>query len=90
MKRFYKGMEALKQKKVPFKKSKLASIGTELELQIIENHHYTLAQRSKDLIRNLKEGPHKKHIKPEITQGMIEITSTIHTTTPYYEGNNSG
>jgi carboxylate-amine ligase len=76
----------LKKKNVPFKKSKPASIGTELELQIIDNQYFTLTQRSKELIRNLKEGPHKKHIKPEITQSMIEINSTIHTsTTTLYE-----
>jgi carboxylate-amine ligase len=71
----------LKKKNVPFKKSQLASVGTELELQIIDGQFFTLAQRSKDLIRNLKAGPHKKRIKPEITQSMIEMNSGIHSST---------
>ena len=66
-------------RKVPFKKSKTGSVGTELELQIIDNQFFTLAQRSKDLIRNLEGSAFEKRIKPEITQSMIEINSSVHT-----------
>jgi carboxylate-amine ligase len=34
--------------------------------------------RAKDLMRIIKEGPMQKRIKPEITQSMIEINSSIH------------
>lgn len=65
-------------KTVPFKQSKAGSIGVELELQIIDPHSFALASRAKDLIRNIKEHTYQKQIKPEITQSMIEINSSIH------------
>ncbi|WP_028387624.1 YbdK family carboxylate-amine ligase [Legionella fairfieldensis] len=65
---------------LPFKSSSVASLGVELELQIIDPHSYALASRAKELIRYLNEHPYQKHIKPEITQSMIEINSSIHRT----------
>lgn len=65
-------------KRLPFKKSATASIGIELEFQLIDSHYFTLISRSKDLIRSLKESAYRDRIKPEITQGMIEINSSIH------------
>lgn len=61
-----------------FKRSTQVSLGVELELQIINSHSYGLAPRAKDLIRSIKEHPYQKQIKPEITQSMIEINSSIH------------
>lgn len=66
-------------KTLPFKASSEVSIGVELELQIINPHTYGLISRAKDLIRIIKESPHQKRIKPEITQSMIEVNSSIHT-----------
>src|SRR5690348_12955015 len=63
---------------LPFKSSPLLSIGVELELQIIDPMTYGLISRAKDLIRNIKNSPFQKLIKPEITQSMIEINSSIH------------
>lgn len=65
-------------KLLPFKPSKNASIGTELEFQIINPNSYALISRAKDLIRNIKASPYSYNIKPEITQSMIEINSSIH------------
>ncbi|QDP73009.1 glutamate--cysteine ligase [Legionella israelensis] len=65
-------------KLLPFKASHIASIGVELEFQIIDTNSYILASRAKDLIRALKETHYQKLIKPEITQSMIEINSSIH------------
>lgn len=65
-------------KTVPFKSSSPVSLGTELELQIINPQSYGLVSRAKDLIRHIKESPFQKLIKPEITQSMIEVNSTIH------------
>ncbi|VVC74837.1 Putative glutamate--cysteine ligase 2 [Aquicella siphonis] len=63
---------------LPFKESRTATIGIELELQIINPKTCALVSRSKDLIRNIKQSDFKTWIKPEITQSMIEINSSIH------------
>lgn len=65
-------------RRVPFKKSSVASIGVELEYQIVAPRSYALAPRAKDLIRNLEDGPFQSRITPEITQSMIEINSSVH------------
>src|SRR5206468_9998760 len=65
-------------KLLPFKESKVASIGVELEFQIINPNSFSLISRSKELLRNIKESAYKAQIKPEITQSMIEINSSIH------------
>src|SRR5689334_3569964 len=64
---------------LPFKLSQKTSIGVELEIQLINPHTYALISRAKDLIRIIKESSFNKRIKPEITQSMIEINSSIHT-----------
>jgi carboxylate-amine ligase len=63
---------------MPFKHSEEASIGVELEFQIINPKTYGLISRAKDIIRNLKQNEFKEQIKPEITQSMIEINSLKH------------
>ncbi|WP_133127290.1 YbdK family carboxylate-amine ligase [Legionella nagasakiensis] len=65
-------------KVLPFKASKMVSIGVELEFQIIDVHDFSLISRAKELFRHLNEKDYKKRIKPEITQSMIEINSSIH------------
>ncbi len=65
-------------RKLPFKKSKVGSIGIELEFQLVDPYSFSLISRSKELIRNIKTGPYKNRIFPEITQSMIEINSSIH------------
>lgn len=65
-------------RKLSFKKSAVASIGMELEYQLIDIHTYNLISKAKELIRNIKSGPYQIRIKAEITQSMIEINSSIH------------
>jgi carboxylate-amine ligase len=65
-------------RRLPFRASDMASIGTELEFQIVHPNSFALVSRSKDLIRNIKENVHEENIKPEITQSMIEINSSVH------------
>lgn len=65
-------------KLLPFKESKTASIGIELEFQIIDPNSFSLISRSKELIRNIKESIYNEQIKPEVTQSMIEINTSIH------------
>ncbi|BCA96006.1 putative glutamate--cysteine ligase 2 [Legionella antarctica] len=65
-------------RRLPFKKSFVSSIGVELELQLVDPHSFALISRSKDLIRSIKPNKEQLRIKPEITQSMIEINSSIH------------
>lgn len=66
-------------KNLPFKKSREMSIGIELEYQLIDPISFNLVSRAKDLIRNISASKYSTLIKPEITQSMIEINSSIHT-----------
>lgn|SRR3990167_3457653 len=66
---------------VPFKSSPAVSLGMELEFQIVSPKTFCLVSSAKELIRHIKESPHQQLIKPEITQSMIEINSSIHTST---------
>ncbi len=65
-------------KQLPFKASKPFSLGIELELQIINPQNGNLFERAKDLIRNIRGTAYTKHIKPELTQSMIELNSSAH------------
>lgn len=65
-------------KLLPFRKSEECSIGVELEFQIINPKTFTHVSRAKDLIRNIHERSYQTRIKPEITQSMIELNSSIH------------
>jgi carboxylate-amine ligase len=67
-------------KSLPFRSSSTTTIGTELEFQIINPHTFSLIPRAKDLIRNIKNSDFAAQIKPESTQSMIEINSSIHQT----------
>ncbi len=61
-----------------FKPSSNVTIGTELEFQIVNPKSFALISRAKELVRNIKNSPYQTNIKPEITQSMIEINSSIH------------
>lgn len=65
-------------KNLPFKRSDKISIGIELEFQIIDPITYNLIPRAKDLIRNISSSSYQKWLKPEITQSMIELNSSVH------------
>ncbi len=55
------------------------TLGVELELQIVNRRDYNLSRGATDLMRLIeKQGP-VGDIKPEITEGMIEIATGIHT-----------
>ncbi len=64
---------------LPFKGSSALSMGVELELQLINLHHFDLAVEAEDYLRRLSTISQLKGVKPEITQSMIEINSSIHT-----------
>lgn len=63
---------------LPFKENQQLTMGVELELQLVDLQNFNLAMESKDLMRRLSEISYSGEIKPEITQSMIEINSSIH------------
>jgi len=61
-----------------FKSSPEISMGVELELQILNSRDYNLARDAADLLTLLDKIKHPGAIKPEITESMIELNSSIH------------
>jgi carboxylate-amine ligase len=62
-----------------FTRSTPLTLGVELELMIVNRRDYNLTRGSDDLLLLINRQPHGYDIKPEITQGMIEIGTAIHT-----------
>jgi carboxylate-amine ligase len=61
-----------------FRPSSGFSMGVELELQIMNSRDYNLARDAGDLIGLLEKMGHPGAIKPEITESMIELNSSVH------------
>lgn len=61
-----------------FKSSANFTLGVELELQLISPTSYDLASGAKDILRTIKDSQYSDRIKPEITQSMIELNTSIH------------
>lgn len=61
-----------------FKKNTAMTMGIELELQLVNLQNFNLAMESHDFLRRLSEITFSGIVKPEITQSMIEINSSIH------------
>ena len=61
-----------------FKPSAGFSVGVELELQILNSRDYDLARDAADLIGLLEKAPPPGAVKPEITESMVELNSSIH------------
>jgi carboxylate-amine ligase len=64
-----------------FKRSEFLTLGVELELQILDPNDYGLSPSAPDLLFWVgRQGTHPGSIGPEITQGMIEISTGIQQT----------
>ena len=61
-----------------YKPSHPFSVGVELELQILNCRDYNLARDAADLLALLEKTPHPGEVKPEITESMIELNSSVH------------
>ncbi|MBV8467201.1 MAG: glutamate--cysteine ligase [Burkholderiales bacterium] len=55
-----------------------STLGIELELQILSPHDYNLTRGAPDLLAQLSKRDHPGNVVPEITEGMIELNSSIH------------
>ncbi|HSB48162.1 MAG TPA: YbdK family carboxylate-amine ligase, partial [Burkholderiales bacterium] len=60
-----------------FTSSKGLTVGVEIELQILNSRDYDLARDAADLIGLLEKAPHPGAVKPEITESMVELNSSI-------------
>ena len=64
---------------LPFASSEPFTMGIELELQLVNRRNFNLATDALDLLAWIEPRDLQKQIKLEITQGMIELNSDIHT-----------
>lgn len=64
---------------LPFTSSTPFTMGIELELQLVNRRNYNLATDAVDLLAWIEPRKLQDQIKLEITQGMIELNSGIHT-----------
>ena len=64
---------------LPFKSSTPYTMGIELELQLVNRRNYNLSTDAIDLLEWIEPRELQNQIKLEITQGMIELNSSIHT-----------
>lgn len=62
---------------LPFADSSRYTLGVELELQVVNSRDYNLTGAAADLLALLEGTEHPGDIKPEITEGMIEISTSI-------------
>src|SRR3954468_21309560 len=62
---------------LPFTKSELYTLGVELELQVLNSRDYNLTGASGDLLALLDKSGHPGDIKPELTEAMIEVATSI-------------
>lgn len=61
-----------------FHSAKTLTLGIELELQLVNLQNFNLAMEAQDFLRRLSEASHVGDVKPEITQSMIELNSSVH------------
>ena len=61
-----------------FKSSGTLTIGVELELQLLKARDCNLARDAADLLARLKKVKVAGEVKPEITESMIELNTSVH------------
>ncbi|MEP7276535.1 MAG: YbdK family carboxylate-amine ligase, partial [Betaproteobacteria bacterium] len=61
-----------------FSQSKALTFGVELELQLVNTNDFNLAPDADDLLRRAAKDEGAGELKPEITQSMIEVNSSVH------------
>ena len=62
-----------------FSRSAPFTMGIELELMILSTHDWNLIRGAGDLLALIEKEKHAGDIKPEITESMIEISTSVHT-----------
>jgi len=62
---------------LPFATSERYTLGVELELQVLNSRDYNLTGATGDLLALLDKSGHPGDIKPELTEAMIEVATSI-------------
>ena len=60
-----------------FARSELLTFGVELELMVLNTRDYNLARGADDILSRLAKMKLPGEVKPEITESMIEINSSV-------------
>ncbi len=68
----------MSEQAMEFRPSAGCSMGVELELQILNSRDYNLARDAADLIGMLEKNGTPGAVKPEITESMVELNTSIH------------
>ena len=63
---------------LPFKSSAPLTFGVELELMLVNTRDFNLAPDADDLLRRIERDAPGGELKPEITQSMVEINTSVH------------
>src|SRR4029079_13622565 len=61
-----------------FKSSSPLTFGVELELMLVNTRDFNLAPDADDLLRRVTREAPGGELKPEITQSMVEINTSVH------------
>ncbi len=61
-----------------FKSSAALTFGIELELMLVNTRDFNLAPDADDLLRRITRDAPQGELKPELTQSMIEINTSVH------------
>ncbi|HVO87294.1 MAG TPA: YbdK family carboxylate-amine ligase [Casimicrobiaceae bacterium] len=61
-----------------FKRSRALTFGVELELMLVNTRDFNLAPDADDLLRRTEGSTAGGELKPEITQSMVEINTSVH------------
>ena len=61
-----------------FTASSALSVGVELELMLVNTRDFNLAPDADDLLRRIARDAPGGELKPEITQSMVEINTSVH------------
>ena len=64
---------------LPFKSSQPLTMGVELELQIVNTRDWNLTRGASDLLGAIAKAKYTGEVKPEITESMIEMSSSVQT-----------
>jgi carboxylate-amine ligase len=62
-----------------FSKSSACTFGVELELQLISPRDFNLTRGASDLLARTQKLKLSGEVKPEITESMVELNSSVHT-----------
>lgn len=62
-----------------FRRSAALTMGVELELQIVDGRTGDLTRGASDLLHLIGRKRHPGEIKPEITESMVEVSTSVHT-----------